>query len=102
MEPKKKCICKKCDECNFYVSWDMENNEGLRKQMPECLFFVLANEIPKLRGAVDGLQAGVNQARNRSQEAKDKVDNFVNNTGTMAKQFVTVLEQIHSKIKLIE
>jgi hypothetical protein len=101
-KPNKKCICKDCENCNFYVSWDMENNEGLRKQIPECLFLVIANELPRLRGAVDGLQGGVNEARNRSMEAKSKVDDFVNNTHGMTKQFIFVLKEINDKIKLIE
>ena len=80
----KKCICKKCEDCRLYMSWDMETKEGLRQQVQKCVFNVLAEEIPRLRGSIDGLQGGVNEARNRSIETKAAVEeNVVKFVGTL-------------------
>ena len=116
MNPKKKCICKKCEDCNFYVKWDMESKDSLRKQIDDCLFYVLANEIPLLRSAIDGLQGGVNEARNRSMESKEvslesKEASLESKEVTlrfaqassqimdkMAKDFVAVLQNIEHKM----
>jgi hypothetical protein len=66
------------------MDWDMENKEGLRKQIKKCVFQVLAEEVPRLRGAIDGLQGGVNEARNRSMETKATVEkNVVKFVGTL-------------------
>lgn len=73
-----KCICKKCEDCRLYLSWDMESQEGLRKQVYKCAIVVIAEEIPRLRGAVDGLQGGVNEARNRAHETRDMVAGAIN------------------------
>ena len=80
----KKCICKKCEDCRLYMTWDMETKEGLRAQVQKCVFNVLAEEIPRLRGSIDGLQCGVNEARNRSMETKSTVEeNVVKFVGTL-------------------
>ena len=70
-DSKKKCIAKKCEDCQFYTSWDMVNNEGLRKTNKKCGFEVLFDEIPRIRGAVDGCQTATNETYN-------KVDSFGN------------------------
>jgi len=102
IKPKKKCICKKCEDCNFYESWDMENKNGVRKQIKECLFYILAQEIPLIRGAMDGLQGGVNEARNRSIEAKDVTLRYAEASGKvldkMGSDFVNVLQNIERKM----
>lgn len=54
----------------------MTNDEGLRESRKECLFMVMAKEIPRIKGAIDGLQGGVNEARNRAIEAKVVVETF--------------------------
>jgi len=68
-DPKKKCIARKCEDCNFYISWDMASNDGLRKQIYKCGFRVLFEEIPSIRGSIDGCQQAANETRN-------KVDKF--------------------------
>jgi hypothetical protein len=72
----KKCICRKCSDCKLFVKWDMVNNEGLRKQASKCLLFVLADEIPKIKGSMEGVQADANSARNRAEETKAVVRDF--------------------------
>lgn len=80
----------------------MEDKNGLRKQIDDCLFYVLAKEIPLIRGAIDGMQGGVNEARNRSVETKDMTLRFVQATSqTMEKMgddFVKVLQNIERKM----
>jgi hypothetical protein len=86
-----KCICKKCEDCRLYISWDMENSEGLRKQFQACAILVVAQEVPRIRSAIDGLQGGVNEARNRSMETKDAVE-------TRIRQFVDTLKFLGGEI----
>lgn len=71
-DPKKKCICKKCEECQFFQDWDMtEQKTGLRKQVQKCSLQVLFEEIPFIRGSIDGAQRGANEASNRARESKE-------------------------------
>ena len=86
-----KCIAKKCEDCRLYTDFDMTNKEGLRKTVKKCILFVLADEIPRIRGSVDGLQGGVNEARNRSMETKARVEDFGNAS-------VQVLNNINTKL----
>lgn len=72
----KKCICKKCENCNFHLKWNMTNDKGEEAFKDKCGFFVLFDEITKIRGAVDGLQGGVNEARNRSMETRERIEDF--------------------------
>ena len=73
-DPKKKCICKKCEECNFFMAWDMTDQKtGLRSNIQKCGFQVLFEEIPFIRGSIDGAQKGANEARNRSMEIQELV-----------------------------
>ncbi len=89
------CIAKNCEHCRLYVKWDMENSEGLRKQVDKCVFLMLAEEIPRLRAGVDGAQAAANEARNRAMETKETVtDNTV--------KFVHTLQYIASNLKMVE
>ena len=76
MKPNGKCITSRCERCNFFYDWDMKNDEGLSRIEGKCLFRVLAEEIPRLKGSLDGLQGGVNEARNRSIEAKQRVEDL--------------------------
>jgi len=76
MKPGGKCIAKRCEDCNFYYSWDMTNEEGLRKQIKKCVFLVLSEEIPRIRGSIDGVQAAANESRNRAMETKERVEDF--------------------------
>jgi archaellum component FlaC len=43
----------------------MKNDEGLSRIEKKCLFRVLADEIPRIRGSIDGVQRAANEARNR-------------------------------------
>ena len=101
-KPNKKCICKKCEDCNFYTSWDMENQNGLRERKDDCLFYVLAKEIPLIRGAIDGLQGGVNEARNRSMESKELSLKYAKASSEtmekMGRDFIQVLKNIECKM----
>jgi hypothetical protein len=81
IRPGKKCIAKKCEDCNFYDDWYVEDKKdgrptGLKKNINKCSFRVLFEELPMIRGAIDGLQGGVNEARNRSAESKEVVERF--------------------------
>lgn len=102
MKPNKKCICKKCEDCNLLERWDMEDENGLRKSIEKCGLLVLFEEIPKIRGAIDGLQTGVNEARNKSMESKELTLRFAEaSTNTLEKMnvtFVNILKDIDRKM----
>jgi len=68
-DPKKKCIARKCEECNFYQSWDVAEiadgkPTGLRKMITRCSLQVLFDEIPRIKGSIDGCQQAANETRN--------------------------------------
>jgi hypothetical protein len=69
----------------------MTNDEDIRERIHRCLFQVLAEEIPKLRSSIDGLQGGVNEARNRSMEAKERVED-------LGGAFLLSMQQIDKKL----
>jgi len=77
MNQDKKCICKKCSDCRLYLSWDMTGDNGLRKNMKMCVFEVLAGEIPKLNGTIEGFQQSAEESRNRAEETKNLVGKFL-------------------------
>ena len=64
-DTKKKCIAKKCDDCQFFQSWDMKNKEGLRKSITRCSMQVLFDEIPRILGSIDGCQKATNETYNK-------------------------------------
>jgi hypothetical protein len=72
----------------------MESKDGLRRQIQKCAIIVAAEELPRIRGAIDGLQGGVNEARNRSIETKESVEN-------RTVQFVDTLKAIAENVKRI-
>ena len=76
VKPDGKCFCRFCDDCHWFFDWDMTNKEGLRAVKKRCLFRVLANEIPRIRGSIDGVQGAANEARNRAMETKIRVEEF--------------------------
>lgn len=43
-----------------------DQKTGLRKQVQKCGLQVLFEELPHLRGSIDGAQQGANEARNRA------------------------------------
>jgi hypothetical protein len=61
----KKCICKKCEDCRLFRSWIMTNDKGEQKVLTRCDIQVIAEELPKLRGSVDGCQVAANETKNR-------------------------------------
>jgi len=64
-DPKKKCIAKKCEDCQFFQSWDMTNSEGLRKPTMLCSMQVLFEEVPRMIGSIDGCQKASNETYNK-------------------------------------
>lgn len=66
-----------CDACRFCRSWIMTNDRGEQKVEDRCGLEVLMDEIPRIRGSVDGCQQASNEARNRAAEAINVVSVFV-------------------------
>jgi len=73
----KKCICENCEDCRLFGSWIMADDKGEKKVVERCNIQVLAEEIPRFRGTVDGVQTAVNESRNRAVETKDVVKGFI-------------------------
>jgi hypothetical protein len=46
----------------------MTNDKGEQKVEDRCGFEVLFDEVPRIRGSVDGCQAAANESRNRVME----------------------------------
>ena len=68
-DPKKKCIAKKCEDCQFYQNWNVEEVKdgkptGIRGFEEKCSMQVLIDEVPRIRGAIDGCQTASNETRN--------------------------------------
>jgi hypothetical protein len=57
-----------CDNCRFFKSWILTSDKGEQKVEDRCGFEVLFDEIPRIRGSVDGCQAAANESRNRVME----------------------------------
>jgi len=57
-----------CDNCRFFKPWVMTNDKGEQKVEDRCGFEVLFDEVPRIRGSVDGCQAAANESRNRVME----------------------------------
>ena len=86
MKPNGKCFAKKCKDCNWYQSWDMTDTKtGLRNTDKKCSIQVLITEIPFIRGAIDGLQGGVNQAHNRTMETQAVLKYLIDSGGVIQK-----------------
>jgi hypothetical protein len=91
-DPNKKCISKKCKDCQLYQSWDMTDPKtGLRKNVNKCGLQVLFEEIPHIRGSIDGVQKAANQARNHSIQAQQIV-------GAQTIKFVQSLQFLSKKL----
>jgi len=89
IEKGKKCIAQSCEKCNFFRYWNMVDDKDQKAVKQICSFDILFNEIPILKGSVDGCQQATNETRNR-------VDSF----GTAA---VDTLKSIATNIpKLLE
>jgi len=61
---KQKCIAKKCEDCYFYRYWNRGNDKGEVQTVQICSFDVLFDEIPRIRGSIDGCQSASNETRN--------------------------------------
>jgi hypothetical protein len=64
-DSKKKCIAKKCEDCHFFKHWNVGNERGEKKVVQVCSFQVLFDEIPRIRGSIDGVQTATNETRNK-------------------------------------
>lgn len=51
-----------------------EQQTGLRKNIQKCGIQVLFEEIPLIRGSIDGVQQGANEARNRGMENQELIE----------------------------
>lgn len=96
MKPKGKCFAKKCENCNWWDDWNLTNPQTQEKKIEKiCSFRVLMNEIPRMIGSIDGLQGGVNEARNASLKTQGDVSILTGNT-------VFALKAIAGKFKKLE
>lgn len=86
--PKKKCIAKRCEDCHFFQHWNMEDDKGKKSVHEVCAIGVLCDEIPRLRGSVDGCQRATNKTYN-------KVDRF----GNDAVEALQIISQQPKKIE---
>lgn len=80
-EENKKCICENCKDCNWFRYKEMERVEngkptGVKEMKQVCLFEFYFDALHFVMGSIDGLQAGINEARNRSMEAKATTEEF--------------------------
>lgn len=70
-DPKKKCICKRCEDCQLYQDWTYTNNKTEQKELQKhCIFEVVKIEMPLIKGRLIGCEAASNEARNRADEVK--------------------------------
>lgn len=90
-DPKKKCIAKKCDECNFFNHWNIVDDKNQEKIELKCDFEVMRHTLPKIIGSIDGVQAGSNEARNQTWGLRKDLNDFGNK--------ITFL--LNDKLKLI-
>jgi len=78
MKPNGKCFAKKCEDCKWLNHWNLTNQKTQETKIEQvCSFRVLMDEIPRIIGAMDGLQGGVNQARNSSKAVKNGMGQFI-------------------------
>jgi len=77
-DPKKKCIAKKCDECNFFNHWNIVDDKNQEKIELKCDFEVMRHTLPKIIGAIDGVQSASNESRNQSWGLRKDLNDFGN------------------------
>ena len=78
------------------MSWDMtEQKTGLRNNVQKCGFQVLFEEIPFIRGSIDGAQQGANEARNKSMETQELIKD-------LGLAMLTAMKDIPKQIGVIE
>jgi len=63
-KPRKKCFCKRCEDCNFYMDWNVEDFHGIKSVEWKCSWDALFMSLPHIIGKVDGGQKAANEARN--------------------------------------
>jgi hypothetical protein len=61
----KKCIASSCQKCNFFRHWNMVDDKGKKEVKQICSFDILFNEIPNLKGSIDGCQEATNKTFNK-------------------------------------
>lgn len=90
---KKKCPFGKCEKCAWHREFRYTNKiSGEHKLFMKCGIEYLIEEIPRITGAIDGLQGGVNEATNRSVETKQIVED-------RTRKFVGTLHAIQDMAK---
>ena len=94
---KKTCPAGKCKKCMWYREWRYENSKTGEHTLEEkCSLEVLLTYLPQIVGAIDGLQGGVNEARNRSIEAKDSVNRFGQAAVETVGMLTQTIKQVHN------
>jgi hypothetical protein len=53
-----------CEACRFFKNWILTSDRGEQKVEERCGLEVLMDEIPRIRGSIDGCQAASNETRN--------------------------------------
>ena len=103
----KKCPFGKCEKCVWYRPWEYTERDehggltGKIKRMDKCSLEVMLDYIPRIQGAIDGLQQGVNESRNRSMETKARVEEFGNAVYNVVKNIEESTSRIATNIKLL-
>jgi len=54
-----------CDNCRFYWNWSLKDDHGRETVGQRCGLEVLFDEIPRIKGSIDGCQSATNETRNR-------------------------------------
>jgi hypothetical protein len=89
----KKCLCENCEDCNWFRYKQLEKVQdgkptGVCEMVRVCMFEYYFDALNFMMGSYDGLQEGINDARNRSMEAKAATESFRNEIFNIMRQGV--------------
>jgi len=106
-DKKKKCLCKDCEDCNWFRFKQMEKVEngkptGMHEMIKLCLHEYYFDALNFLMGSYDGLQRGVNEARNRSYETQAVLSAFGKQLGVYLNEIKRVSGVPEAEIERIE